>query len=135
MTGLTNMTYRPRRGIVVAWLGLLAADVIIRFAGFHRLCETVRRFPVCAEQVADPALRRTIYSSVDQAACFYFKRVRCLQRSAAATCLLRLFGVPAEMVIAVQMRPFHAHAWVESDGKVLSEGSAVQRHFKVMERC
>ena len=76
-----------------------------------------------------------ICRAVDLACIFYFKRVHCLQRSAAAACLLRTHGISAEMVIGVQQLPFRAHAWVEVDGCVVDDRPYVPEMYAVLSRC
>jgi len=56
---------------------------------------------------------------------WYPRRVRCLQRSAVLACLLRSYGVPAQMVLGSQKMPFKGHAWVEVDGKAINERRSV----------
>ena len=56
---------------------------------------------------------------------WYPKRVRCLQRSAVFACMLRSYGVPAQMVLGSQKMPFKGHAWVEVDGKAINERRSV----------
>ena len=56
---------------------------------------------------------------------WYPKRVRCLQRSAVLACMLRSYGVPAQMVLGSQKVPFKGHAWVEVDGKAINERRSV----------
>jgi len=50
---------------------------------------------------------------VSLAACFYWKPVRCLQRSVAAMRLLRKCGIDGRLVIGYRPSPFFSHAWVE----------------------
>jgi hypothetical protein len=76
-----------------------------------------------------------VCSAVNRACIWYPKRVFCLQRSMVVTCLLRSYGVPAQMVFGAQRLPFRAHAWVEVNGQVINERSEVQRLFAVWERC
>jgi len=121
--------------VAVAWIALFVADAVMRCAGFPALHGFVRRFPRRGKARFDPDLQRGVCSAVNRAAALYFRRVRCLQRSAAAACVLRLHGIPAEMVIAVQKMPFRAHAWVECDGVVVNDRSEVQQRFVVLERC
>ena len=56
---------------------------------------------------------------------WYPKRVRCLQRSAVLACMLRSYGIPAQMVLGSQKMPFKGHAWVEVDGKAVNERRSV----------
>ena len=78
---------------------------------------------------------REISRAVDWAAAIYFKRVLCLQRSIAATRLLRAYGVKAELVIGCRLAPFVGHAWVEVDGRILSGPAAYPQHLQVLDRA
>jgi hypothetical protein len=76
-----------------------------------------------------------ISQAVDLAAALYFKPVLCLQRSAAAACLLKKQGYPAEMVIGVQQLPFVAHAWVELNGMVIGDKPYMREIYSELSRC
>ena len=112
---------------------LLWIDLLL-LRGFPRLYQAVRSFPRRSGN-PDSACRREICHAVDLACVFYFKRVRCLQRSAAATRLLRHAGIAAEMVIGIQPCPFRAHAWVEVAGSVVTDKPYVAALYAVMDRC
>jgi transglutaminase superfamily protein len=72
---------------------------------------------------------------MDLACVLYFKRVLCLQRSAATTLLLRRYGWRAEMVTGVQILPFASHAWVEIEGTVVNDKPYMLDIYQVLERC
>ena len=72
---------------------------------------------------------------MDLALIWYWKKVLCLQRSAAATCLLRRYGVQAHLVMGAQQMPFRAHAWVEVDGRVVNDKPYTPEMFAVIDRC
>jgi transglutaminase superfamily protein len=76
----------------------------------------------------------SICRAVDLASVFYFKEVLCLQRSAAATVLLRKYGIRAELVVGVQHWPFRAHAWVEVDGQVVNDKPYTSEMYAVLDR-
>jgi hypothetical protein len=76
-----------------------------------------------------------ICRAVDLATIWYWKQVPCLQRSAAATCLLRESGVPAELLIGAQSLPFRAHAWVEVNGRVVNDKPYIAELYAVVDRC
>jgi Transglutaminase-like superfamily len=76
-----------------------------------------------------------ICRAVSIACIWYPKQVFCLQRSAAATKLLRRHGIPAEMVIGAKRLPLRAHAWVEVEGRVVNDKPEVQTDYLVMDRC
>ena len=130
-------TLGERLWAAAAWVGLVIFDVLMKALTFRRFHDLVRRFPTLRAKSlqAGSDTVEGICSAVDRAAVFYFKRAWCLQRSALTTCLLRLRGVPAEMVIGVQKMPFAAHAWVEREGQVLNDLPMVQKRFVVLERC
>src|SRR5947207_6010088 len=52
---------------------------------------------------------------------FYWKPVRCLQRSIVTARLMRFRGIPAEVVIGYRPNPFFSHAWVEVAGRVVND--------------
>jgi transglutaminase superfamily protein len=120
--------------IAVAYFGLLAADIILRLAGFRFFHRTVRFWPTCSVASLDRAGVRRLCSAVDTAAMYYFKQALCLQRSAVIACLLRTRGVPAQLVIGCQNFPFLAHAWVEVHGDAL-DGEKRAESLYVLERC
>jgi hypothetical protein len=65
----------------------------------------------------------------------YLKHARCLQSAAVATCLLRLRGVAADLVIGVRRMPFTAHAWVEVDQTIVMNGRSNTRSlYTVIDR-
>jgi transglutaminase-like putative cysteine protease len=119
----------------VAWGGLLAVDLFLRVAGFERFYKALRDCPTLGRPPKDPDAVLRICAAVDRAATYYFKHAWCLQRSAAAVCLLRLRGVAAELVIGVRKMPFAAHAWVEVDGQVLNNSPIVKESYVELDRC
>lgn len=74
-----------------------------------------------------------IVQAVDLAQSFYFKPVRCLQRSVAAARLLQRHGVPAKVMIGFQADPFFSHAWVELHGRVLNDSPVYRKSLCTME--
>ena len=122
------------RRIVESWLLLLYFDWLMHFRGFQRVHAVVRerKFrPAAKVQESD----RELSHAVDLACVFYFKRVLCLQRSAATAVLLRDRGWNAEMVIGAQLLPFQSHAWVEINGRVVNDKPYISEIFQVFERC
>jgi hypothetical protein len=122
------------RRIVESWLLLLYFDWLMHSRGFQRIHVVVRERklrPAAEMQESDRELSR----AVDLACVFYFKRVLCLQRSAATAALLRRHGYNAEMVIGAQLLPFQSHAWVEINGRVVNDKPYIAEIFQVLERC
>ena len=119
---------------MVAWFAVALVDLVLSLTSFYRLHQVVKNFPVVSRQPASPRVQAMVCAAVDRSIAFYLKRARCLQRSAATVFILRIFGVPAQMVIGVQKIPFRAHAWVEYEGRVLNDRPIVQQNFVEMER-
>lgn len=121
-------------------LVLKAYNELIRFEG----CLARRDFPELHRKVLEKPLRsatagadgiQEVCAAVDLACIWYWKQVRCLQRSAATTCLLRGCGIPARMVIGVQQIPFKAHAWVEVNGRVVNDKPYMREVYTALETC
>jgi hypothetical protein len=79
--------------------------------------------------------RQEIPTAVDRASIWFWKEVSCLHRSAATACLLKRYGVPAQLVIGAQLMPFRAHAWIEVEGKVVNDKPYVSEIYAVLDRC
>src|SRR3984885_6896295 len=117
-----------------AYFELLRVDIRLASGGFPLVYDKVRTSPVrCNRHQA--RLAEDICHAVDLACFFYFKDVRYLQRSAAATTLLRNASFPAEMFIGVEPFPFRAHAWVELAGHIVNDKPYTSEMYTVMDRC
>ncbi len=115
--------------------GLVIYDLLLLvgrdFATLHRI---VRNWKVRGKEAPPDATDR-VCDAINRACIWYPRRVLCLQRSAVTTCLLRGFGVAAQMALGAQKRPFKAHAWVEVNGRAINERMDVQKIYGVWERC
>jgi hypothetical protein len=98
------------------------------------LYRKVRNQPLRATPAPVGAEQRTL-SAIDHACIWYWKEVRCLQRSAATVFLLRKSGVAAQLVLGAQQIPFRAHAWVEVDGRIVNDKPYLQDIYSVLDRC
>ncbi len=113
---------------------LLARD---DFPGIHR---RVQKYPIRDKHkpknaVAAEDVRDKICRTLNNACVFYPRRAECLQRSAVLTCLLRRYGLSAQMVIGTQKLPFRAHAWVELDGRVVNDKQDMPQLYAEIARC
>ena len=117
-----------------ALTGLLAFDLLLLGRNFTRLHRVVRNWKVADRQAPRDIVDRAC-QAVNYACVWYPKRALCLQRSAVMTCLLRGYGVPAQMVLGAQRLPFKAHAWVEVEGQAINERANVHALYGVWERC
>jgi hypothetical protein len=75
-----------------------------------------------------------ICEAVRSVAPFYWKPIRCLQRSIVTARLMRGAGIPAEVVIGFRPTPFFSHAWVEVAGRVANDSPTYQARLLVLER-
>lgn len=132
---LSQSDIRPlKRETLTAFIGLLAFDLLLKIRGFQSLIQKVEHWPTAVPATTDLETCGRIRAMVDRAQMYYPKKAMCLQHSAVVTCLLRRRGVPAEMILAAQTFPPKAHAWVEVDGKVVNDFTAVQKTYQVMRR-
>ena len=120
--------------VLRAYLNLIYFDLYLVRGNFAALCNTVRKYPVVTK-VPSPDAVKQICSAVDMACIWYWKEALCLQRSAATACILKRYGVPAQMVIGAQHMPFKAHAWVEVEGNVVNDKPYTREIYAVLDRC
>jgi len=120
--------------VLQAYLKLIQFDLFLARKDFSALYGKVRRHPMATKTPPADAVSR-ICSAMDMACIWYWKEALCLQRSAALACLLKRYGVPAQMVIGAQQMPFKAHAWVEVDGRVVNDKSYTPELYAVLDRC
>ena len=120
--------------VLKAYLKLIHFDLYLAPGNFARLYDKVRRCPIGKKTAPADAIEK-ICSAVDLACIWYWKEALCLQRSAATACLLRRYGIQAQMVIGAQQMPFKAHAWVEADGRVVNDKPYTPEIYAVLDRC
>jgi hypothetical protein len=120
--------------VLKAYLKLIHFDLYLARDNFAALYGKVRNYPVGAQAAAEDAIER-VCSAVDMACIWYWKEALCLQRSAATACLLKQYGVSAELVIGARQMPFKAHAWVEVDGRVVNDKPYTPEMYAVLDRC
>jgi hypothetical protein len=117
-----------------AYWKLSCFDLYLARDDFSALYEKVRKFQIRTNRPLLPSIEQ-LCSAVDMACIWYWKEVLCLQRSAATACLLKRYGVPAQLVIGAQQIPFRAHAWVEVDGRVVNDKPYTPERYAVLDRC
>jgi len=117
-----------------AYRELLSLEFWLFRRSFSAIHEKVRNISV-AHSPSGSFTPEQISQAVDLAVALYFKPVLCLQRSAAAACLLKKEGYRAEMIIGVQQLPFRAHAWVELNGMVIGDKPYMREIYCELCRC
>jgi hypothetical protein len=112
-----------------ALFGLSLFDMLLAFSSLRYLCLCVAAWPI-RKRKQDREIVGAVCAAVQQACVWYPKRALCLQRSAVTTCLLRLYGFAAEMVVGIRDMPFMAHAWVELDHDVVNDWPGVRKFYR-----
>jgi hypothetical protein len=120
--------------VLKAYLKLMQFELYLVRGNFAALYHKVRHYPVRVHARELDAVERVNYA-IDMACIWYWKEALCLQRSAATACLLKEYGIPAQMVIGAQQLPFKAHAWVEVDGRVVNDKPYTPQIYAVLDRC
>jgi hypothetical protein len=127
------------RDTLIAVCALAITDLVLSSRQFSGLCNAVYRCPIRSKGglgrwSLDQACRE-LCAAIDLASLHYVRKIHCLHRSAALTCLLRLLAAkPAQLVIGVRRLPFGAHAWVEVQGAIVSDFSTVIRGYREVAR-
>jgi hypothetical protein len=120
--------------VVRAYLRLIQFDLCLSRGNFHVLYDKVRAHSIRKMSASAQSTER-ICAAIDMACIWYWKEVRCLQRAGATACLLKSYGVPAQMMIGAQHMPFKAHAWVEVDGRVVNDKPYMREMYSVLDKC
>lgn len=132
--GLTNRKRGPHFLVAKCLFAFATFDFMGSSTDFAVMLDFVREWPNSTEP--DPSVTvDVILAAINFASIWYPKRVLCLQRSAATTCLLRSHGIRAEMVLGAQRIPFKAHAWTEVEGMPVNERRDVRATYSVWDRC
>jgi hypothetical protein len=100
---------------------------------YDALNQKVKTHPVSNRPYSEDVVSRICYA-MDLASIWYYKVIKCTQRSAATTCMLRDFGAPAQMIIGVQKVPFKSHAWTEVNGQVVSDKPYMREMWAVVDQ-
>jgi hypothetical protein len=112
---------------------LVRVDLELQWRGFSRVYAAVARHRTRGVAYASEIVT-AVCRAMDRASTLYPRHALCLQRSAAATCVLRDHGVAAALVIGARKHPFRAHAWVEVDGAVVNDKRGVKDYYDELDR-
>jgi len=116
-----------------AFAELIRYDVLFACRGMRGVRPAPgRRKPDPAAE--DATLEASICDAVSAVVPFYWKPIRCLQRSIVTVRMMRAYGIPAEAVIGYRAMPFFSHAWVEVGGRVSNDSPVYQKRLLVLER-
>jgi hypothetical protein len=122
----------PYALLVIRALWELARYDLLNCAfGFRRIQRQAARQRV-ASYAPHADAEVLVCDAVSLAACFYWKPVRCLQRSVAVMRLLRRCGIDGRLVIGYRPSPFFSHAWVEVNGRVVNDSPVYKERLHVL---
>lgn len=113
----------------LALVGFVLFECVKTLLGFGRLLAIVKSFPIGVERKQLSDRTRQVCDGVSRAMLWYPKTIHCLQHSSVVTCLLRLHGIPATMIIGACQRPFYAHAWTEVGETVVNDSQTVREKY------
>ncbi len=123
--------------LIEAWLNLLAARVMIQFTRCEQLIDSPQEagaFWGGGEKAQAEAER--LGTLIRYAAAAHIPPVSCLPRALALNKMLAARGIPSQVQIGGRKvnQTFHAHAWVQVNGRVVAETEDVVSRFNIMKR-
>ncbi|SRR5581483_4461134 len=116
-----------------AYLKLIYFHLFLVRGDFKALYDRVRTYPMRQKASLPNAVER-VSAAMDMACIWYWKEALCLQRSAATACMMKDFGIAAQMVIGAQQQPNKTHAWVEVDGRVVNDKPYMGDIYTIVDR-
>jgi hypothetical protein len=124
------VTVRDFRLLTAATAATLAIRIALWMLPFRVVRAAAARLIVPRCDISDPrpAVERIVWSV--NVASRFIPRASCLTQSLAAQILLARHGYPAELRLGVAREGarFDAHAWVESDGRVVIGNANLWRY-------
>jgi Transglutaminase-like superfamily len=114
---------------------LFLFEVVMICRNSHALYDIVRLHAPRAASESRQIRANEIVHAMDLACVFYFKKVYCLQRSAATTVLMRRHGWNATMVTGAQILPPEFHAWVQVGDEIVNDKPYMHDIYQVLDRC
>lgn len=70
-----------------------------------------------------------ILSLIDKVCFLFWGDAECLHRSLLGYKLLRQNGVDVELIVGVTKFPFHSHAWLEYNRKIINDTKEIQKKY------
>lgn len=128
-----NMPAAGRKLLYAGVLWELARyDLMFAWRGMRGVRPLPLEVPV--SRAGGVELEALICEAVRSVAPFYWKPIRCLQRSIVTARVMRRRGILAEVVIGYRPVPFFSHAWVEVAGRVVNDSPVYRTRLQVLER-
>jgi hypothetical protein len=115
--------------VFLAFFFLLLFEFVLRIGGLPTIYWVIKKMPGPKRRLSAIEDVKGLCQALDVANRLYFRAPFCLQKSASAVCLLRIFGAYATLVIGVRKVPFRAHAWVELGGVPVYQQKAISEYL------
>jgi hypothetical protein len=123
------------RLFIEAYFLLIVVDTGLRWLGFHGLFTELARASGSSSSPPSNTDQIEWLSDISLSAFRWYRpHVACMHRAFSIYLLLRRHGIPAELCLGVEHRPFESHAWAEHHGKVLGDSQAFCKTFRVIAR-
>lgn len=117
------------RDTVAAAASLIRSPLRLRLFGLRNtLARVERRKRRSAARVA-PGRLCEVASAFARLRLFATEKDNCLIRSIAVVERLISIGAAPQLVIAVKLQPFYAHAWVQCDGRLVNDRHEFVRNY------
>ena len=121
--------YRTMRAL----FALFRAAYCVKRSGFEGVVSMIAREPSSNTSRADPAvIIRTAVASLNRVFVYDFSGNKCLTYSLALLLMLRRRLPSMRLVVGVKTRPFHSHAWVEHEGRVINDDPDLRNKLAVI---
>jgi Transglutaminase-like superfamily len=118
-----------------SWMTLFLVDMTMRLRGFKALHQVMLKEGIAEHGHTKRESKEDVCRAIDLACVFYFRQVSALERSAAATLVLRRQGWRADLVIGAQVFPQETYAWVEIEGQIVNDYPNLLELYQVLQRC
>jgi hypothetical protein len=127
-----------RSPTVRAWTLLPLTKTSLRCLGWSRTISVIEgSFSGASAEGTNAATQSeasSIGKMVSDVASKHFVRAECKERGVTCWTLLRWSGIPADLVIGVDLGPFNGHCWCESSAGVLADDSERCRRYRPVYR-
>jgi hypothetical protein len=122
--------------IAVSAVCLLICEGALRLFGFRTLHAILSGWPTMGSCAPDRIESRVaaIIRAVDKVSPMVALRAYCLSKSAAAVCVMRLYGIGARVSIGVRQFPFAAHAWINVNGVAIKDPLDISEGYAILDQ-
>lgn len=106
--------------IIEAYIRFIVLFFVMKSRGLRHYAKYFDTPSFSSESNNDEETLKSLKRALDLAVRFMFFNSDCVYQSLAFAMMLRRRSIPAVVCMGVSSFPFHAHAWVEVNGVVVS---------------